>query len=254
VVDSTGRSFSDAKVRLLNPADQKVLYETKVVQGVFRIEPVAPQSYFVSIQLIGFREYAAAVSVGQDQSVDMGRIAMRFERPEEWIGGEPLFSAEDLADAHLPTVFGYRVMTVCEYLKIRSVAPLSYVLGVIVIGILVQTPQGSYLRQSCPESLRSGDYSWPNAIALEEYPGRRSIGGRVDWADFLPHLSRPSAEELDPRDREGRWAAFLGTLQTRGNLVAIPCGSGQYCAYGYGAISAPARLLYQVWHDFGAAK
>jgi hypothetical protein len=47
--------------------------------------------------------------------------------------------------------------------------------------------------------------------------------------------------------------SYFGRLQTRERLAAVPCGSGKLCGYGYGAISAPARLLYQSWHDFGAA-
>jgi P pilus assembly chaperone PapD len=76
VVDPNGQSFSGAKVLLLNPVDQKVLYETVVVQGTFRIEPVAPQSYFINIKALAFREHADAVSVAQDQAVDMGRITI----------------------------------------------------------------------------------------------------------------------------------------------------------------------------------
>ena len=254
VVDSNGQSFSGARVVLLNPVDQKVLYETTVVQGTFRIESIAPQSYFLGIQTPGFREYSDAVSVAQDEAVDMGRITMSLGRLEEWFGGEPTLSAEDLVDAHVRTVFGYRVMTVCEYLNLRSKAPLSYGFGVILIGILVETPQGSWLRQTCRDSLRSGDYPWPNGIALEAKPGYQNIPGNLDWANFLPHLARPSNEELDPRDREGRWVAFFGPLRTRDKLVVVPCGNGKQCGYGFGAISAPALLLYQKSHELGGTK
>jgi hypothetical protein len=254
VVDPKGGPISGASVLLLDPVDLKVLYETKVVRGTFRIDPIAPQSYFINIKALGFREYADSVSVAQEQAVDMGRITLSLGRLEEWFGGEPTLSAEDLVDAHVRTVFGYRVMTVCEYLNLRSATPLSYGFGVILIGILVETPQGSWLRQSCRDSLRSGDYSWPNAIALEPKPGYQNIPGNLDWANFLPHLARPSNEELDPKDREGRWVAFFGPLQTRGKLVAIPCGNGRQCAYGFGTISAPALLLYQKSHEFGGTK
>jgi hypothetical protein len=254
VVDPKGGAVSVGSVLLLDPVDLRVLYETEVVHGTFRFEPVAPQSYFLSVKTPGFREYSDSVSVAQDAAVDVGRITLILGRLEEWFGGKPELSAEDLVDSQVRTVLGYRVMTVCEYLRMRSVVPLSYGFGAILIGILVETPQGSYLRQSCHESLRSGDYSWPNAIALEVKPWSKSIPGHLDWADFLPHLRRPSDEELDPGDRNGRWAAFFGPLQTRGNLVSMSCGSGKRCANGYGAISAPARLLYQQSYDFGATK
>ena len=251
VVDLNGQSLMAAKVLLLNPVDQKVLYETTVVQGSFRFESVAPQSYFVSIHSRGFREYADSVSVAQEQAADMGRLTMSIGRLEEWFGGEPTLSAEYLVDSHVRTLAGIRLMTVCEYMNIRSQAPISYSwVGVTIIGILERTPQGSYLRQSCPDSLRSGDYSWLNAIALEEVAGSSSIPGRPNWVESL-HPTRPIDEELDPRDRKAHWAAFFGRLQTREKLVAVPCGDGKQCAYGFGAISAPARLLYQKWYDFG---
>jgi len=254
VIDPQGRPISRAQVLLLNPVDQKVLYETSVVQGTFRIDPVAPKSYFINIKALGFQEYADSVSVAQDQSVDMGRIAVKIGRLEEWCGGEPTSSAQDLVDAHVHTEQGYRMMTVCEYLNLRAKAPLSYGSGAIVIGILVQTPQGSWLRQSCRGSLRSGDYSWPNAIALEEDTSFTGTSGGLNWADFLPHLTRPGNEELDPRDRAGNWAAFFGPLRTRDKLVAVPCGNGEQCAYGFGAISAPAGLLYRKSYYFGEVK
>jgi hypothetical protein len=247
-----GQLIFDAKVRLLNPANQEVLYETSVVHGTFRIEPVEPGSYFLSVKAVGFRECADSVSVAQDQAVDMGRIAVRVgpTAPDIVLPPTPPLPKPGSVDEHVRFVHGIPVMTVCEYLNLRSVAPLVYPAGVIVIGILVQTPQGSRLQQSCRDSLRSGDYFWPNAIALE---GAGS--SRLNWADFLPNLTRPSNEELDPRDREGNWAAFVGRLETRdGRLAAAPCGSGKMCGYGYGAISAPAQLLYHDSYYFDRAK
>jgi hypothetical protein len=267
VVHKDGRPVLDgAKVLLLNPVDQKVLYETDAVQGAFRFESVAPQSYFVSVKTRVFADGTDAVSVAQDQAVDMGRITLygwrfqsRFYEQVQVVPApgsspwpkppEPVF-----IDAHIRDVHGHPVVTVCQYLNLISATPMSYGFGAIVIGILVETPQGSYLRQSCGDSLRSRGYSWPNAIALEEKPGDKIIPGNLDWADFLPRLSRPSDEELDPRDRGGRWAAFFGSLETRDKLVAVPCGNGKLCGYGYGAISAPARLLYRKSHEFGGTK
>ena len=254
VVDPNGQSIFEARVLLLNPVDQKVLYETRVERGTFRFDTVAAQSYFINVKALGFREHADSVSVAQDQAVDMGRIIVSLGRVEEWFGGEPTWSAEDLVDAHVRTLAGIRLMTVCEYMNIRSQAPISYSwVGVTIIGILERTPQGSFLRQTCPDSLRSGDYSWPNAIALEEIAGSNSIPASPNWVESL-HPTRPIDEELDPRDRKGHWAAFYGRLETRDKLVAVPCGNGKQCAYGFGAISAPARLLYQKWYDFGGTK
>ena len=268
VVDPYGQSFMTARVRLLNPADQKILYETDVSQGTFRIEPIAPQSYFVIIRAQGFMEYTDGVSVAQGQAADMGRLTLRiglvvesrFENrgiavvpaPGAEPSPTPPLPEPEFVDAHVRILAGVPVMTVCEYLDLRSQAPLSYSwVGVTIIGILERTPQGSFLRQSCRDSLRSGDHSWPNAIALEEIAGSVSIPGRPNWVESL-HPTRPMDEELDSRDRKAHWAAFFGRLQTREKLVAVPCGDGKQCAYGFGAISAPARLLYRKWYDFGA--
>jgi hypothetical protein len=92
-----------------------------------------------------------------------------------------------------------------------NAARLSYPQGAVVIGILVETPQGSYLRQSCRDTLRSGDHFWPNAIALEAYTGPSYFlaGG----SSVVPHSARPSNEALDPRDREANWTAFYGRLE-----------------------------------------
>jgi hypothetical protein len=163
----------------------------------------------------------------------------------------PIFLQREFVDSHVHIVFGIPTMTVCEYMKLRSIVPLSYDFsGVIIIGMLVETPKGKWLQQSCSESLRSGDYSWPNAIALEEAAEYTNLGYFSWEKDILPKLIRPSDEELDPRDREGHWAAFFGKLQTRNNLVVVPCDNGKQCAYGYGAISAPALLQYEHLYDF----
>jgi hypothetical protein len=262
VSDENGHLIFDAEVLLLNPADQRVLYRTSVEQGAFRIEPVEPRSYFLSVNATSFREYADSVSVAPDQAVDLGRIAVRMDLgiSHFWGGrwdiiARPKDSLPEpkTVDEHVRSVLGFPVLTVCEYLNLRSATPIWYP-DAIVIGIVVQTPQGSWLRQSCRDSLRSGDYAWPNAIALDAKTGPKIIPGRKNWADFLPHLTRPSNEELDPRDRDGNWAAFFGRLETRDKLVAAPCGNGKLCGYGFGAISAPARLLYQNSYYFGGAK
>jgi hypothetical protein len=120
---------------------------------------------------------------------------------------------------------------------------------------LVETPQGKWLEQSCRDSLYSEDYSWPNAIALKKAARHMNMGS-ISWEeDIIPEVIRPNNEELDPRDQGRRWVAVLGNrLQTRPNLTAVPCGNGKQCAYGYGAISAPALLQYEYLYDFGAIK
>ena len=150
VVDEAGNSIP-ARVLLSNPVDQKVLYATEALRGTFRFEPVAPQSYFVSVQAQGFREYADSVSVAQNQPADMGRITLRIGRLEEWFGGEPTLTAEYLVDAHVRTLAGIRLMTVCEYMNIRSKAPLSYSwVGVTIIGMTGADAAGQFVAAIVP--------------------------------------------------------------------------------------------------------
>jgi hypothetical protein len=256
VIDPDGSPSSGAGVSLRNPADQRAIYETTTDSlGTFRIDAVAPRSYFVVIRSRTFDgEYWDAVTVAPEQAVNLGKISFplpKYPLSEIYIdpATRPKRLDDDVRDVH-----GSRVLTVCQYLSFRAKEPLSYPTSVIVIGILVKTPEGSWLRQSCRESLRSGDYIWPNAIALEGETRSTRIPGPYGWADYLPHLSQPSDADMEASDRDGKWAAFIGRLETRDKLVAVPCGDGKVCANGYGPISAPARLIYKQSYEFPAPK
>jgi len=59
---SAGQAYFQGSSPFVNPVDQKVLYETSVVQGTFRIDPVAPKSYFINIKALGFQSTRTQVS------------------------------------------------------------------------------------------------------------------------------------------------------------------------------------------------
>lgn len=123
-----------------------------------------------------------------------------------------------------------------------------YFTPVLVIGIVKQTAEGSWLQQSCGDSLKSGDFVWPNAISLKEWGPQEkywSINNSKWENDFAKQLARLSNEKLDPRDRNGRWVAVYGVLDSRDQLVATPCGKGEICGCGYGPLSAPVQLTFQ---------
>jgi hypothetical protein len=140
---------------------------------------------------------------------------------------------------HIRHVNGTLVMTVCEFMKGKYALSASrYSYSIVIIGTLMQTPQGRWLQQSCNEQLKSGDFTWPTAVSLQADPK-----GRVWNTDVLNSVSRPPYEEINPRDRGHTWAAAYGRLDDRESLVAAPCGDdGKLCGYGFGPISAPAQL------------
>jgi hypothetical protein len=247
VVDSDGKVMHRAEVRLLNPADRKVLYETATVQGRVHFDAVAPQSYFLSVTFRGFIEHARSITVTPDEAVDAGKVVLE--------AGMIFFLDNVRSKLVWPEkrrlIAGYHALTVCEYLQLRSHAPYTEE-RLIILGILVQTPEGNYLRQTCSEHLHSGDFSWPDAIALEPAAGAQQRLvierlGRLEWSD----ADRPGNDEMAPSNRQGAWVAFFGNVVTMDDLVTAPCGNGKVCGYGYGPVSAPAMLRYLYWHHFG---
>jgi hypothetical protein len=135
---------------------------------------------------------------------------------------------------------GTLVMTVCELMKEKQALSASmYSYSMVIIGTLVQTQQGSWLQQSCSEPLKSRNFIWPAAVALD---GKRA-SDNLNTAE-VSLASRPHNEEIDPKDQGRTWAAAYGRLDDREDLVAAPCGDdGKLCGYGFGPISAPAQLM-----------
>jgi len=130
-------------------------------------------------------------------------------------------------------------MTVCEFMKEKPALSASiFAHSVVIIGILVQTPQGKWLEQSCSEPLKSGDFVWPAAVSLDVQGVQNPFNN-----DAINFMSKPPDEEIDPKDRGRTWAAAYGRLDEREHLVAAPCGDdGKLCGHGFGPISAPAQL------------
>jgi hypothetical protein len=235
------------EIQLLDPATLKIEKQTLTDEtGAFYFKNVKPGGYFVRISQIPFREHVAAVSVKNGQEIDIGKQILRLSQVIDAIfevnEGEKYREdrQKDFAKYdHIRHVNNTLVMTVCEFMKEKTALSASnYANDVVIIGTLVQTPQGSWLQQSCSEPLKSGDFVWPAAVSLEGRLGRRPFD--IDAINFV---SKPPDEEIDPKDRSRTWAAAQGRLDERENLVAAACGDdGKQCGYGFGPISAPAQL------------
>jgi hypothetical protein len=225
--------------------------------GAFYFSAVKPGGYFISMFIKGFREHAESVTVQEGQTVNVGKQILRIgllndellpvDIPPRPSGAEKL--------THIPKFYDAYTMTVCEFIKERpALSANRFPYQVIIMGTLVQTPNGSWLQQTCVDSLKSGNFIWPNAIALKEGNndvGKALIQGKSSWRVFPYRLNKPADKEIDPRDRSERWVAVYGELDTRDSLVAAPCGNeGRLCGYGYGAISAPVQLTYYNFHFF----
>jgi len=148
---------------------------TANMDGSFSFENLSSGEYIVNISKPGYYDHPVAISLKENESQDTGEhYLQRYPAENDFIleSGNAVENIEVTApsglDGQYPKISDIKVLTVCEYLKIRAVQPLTYVQwGVIIIGNLVQTPEGSWLQQSCGNSVKSGNHSWPDAIFLD---------------------------------------------------------------------------------------
>lgn len=272
-LDSATRTLfqSPVKVRLLNPLNQDVIKETNPDSELnFTFEDVRPGNYFISFAKYRLMEHVVLVSIEDGINIDIGKQYLLPERKCEgpftpckddghvqYFGsaGNPPEWNPDSVDAHIRSFDGTPLMNVCEYMKIRSMEPIDYpVRRAWVVGTLVETDQGSWLQQPCADSLKSGDFTWPNAITLVEdkrAQERHKIwletASKVGLSNLIPQIPQNVCED-DLWNEKGPCVAVYGRLETRDNLVATTCDSGKLCAYGYGPISAPAQLILDHIH------
>ena len=268
VFDLTYREpIPGASVQLLDTETRTVLWLAVTDRnGNFKFENIKPDHYFINSSIPGFYDQVATASVEEGETTDIGELRHRiYSYTDSYFtyrgiqvyksDGTPLMEPRDKTaiDAHLSSLHGIPIMSVCEYLEFRKKKPLYYKdPGVIVIGILEQTEQGSWLKQKCSNSLKSGDFIWPDAIMLKELEGPRGPFIRdFDWHnEYVPQLIRPFFNDMKLPDYSEQWVAVFGSLVTREDLVAAPCGEEQICGFGYGPISAPAQLNYRYIHYF----
>lgn len=74
----TGEGVNGAVIELLNKQSQKSNYYTTGYQGTFEIKSVAPATYTIKINFLGYKEYETEVKVA-DKEVDLGVIKFRHD-------------------------------------------------------------------------------------------------------------------------------------------------------------------------------
>jgi hypothetical protein len=147
-------------------------------EGLFMFGNLYPGEYIVKLSIPGYYDHPVAVSLREKESKNIGEQYLQLYPAEnDFLLEDPNTGKAILPtmsrpvpfppeiDSQHPMISAYRVLTVCDYLKMRAAHPLVYVQwGVIIIGNLVQTPTGSWLQQSCGNPVKAGDHSWPDAI------------------------------------------------------------------------------------------
>jgi hypothetical protein len=263
-----GSPLRDGTVQVLDALNQKIQYETTSEStGEFTVVNVKPGSYFINMNLFNrllFMDHPISISIKDNQTVNIGNQRLKLIPFTDTIGvpKNKLPNPPNLPLTAMEILDPYRqadgtpVMTVCEYMKIRSTEALYWHSTIFIVGILEQTTQGMWLKQTCNNNLRSGDFTWPNAIALQKSDNTMAIdnfikGLRLVNRDYNDIIKMPNYNAMDPKDRNGNWVAVCGSkLITRDGLVAAPCGNNNTCGFGYGLISAPAQLSYEDIHYF----
>jgi len=248
------------EVQLYDALIQKL--QTVIVKndGTFLFKNLGSGEYIINIVSTGNYDHPAVVLLGENESKDIGeqRLAPYPIYPSFFVDINailPKLYPIDI-DGQYPVISGHKVLTVCEYLKIRSNYPLfySYFQRVIIIGNLMQTSRGSWLQQSCENPVKSGAHAWPDTIFLgNKVDNIRETMGESDYPIILDSNSN-LLKETDKRfgksfiqnnsNSNNVAVAVIGQLTTRDNLVYVNCGEGKTCGFGHGPIAAPAQIEY----------
>ena len=144
----------------------------------------------------------------------------------------------------------YRLFTVCDVLKFKPFHWLHSVRAVI-IGNLVQTPEGSWLEGSCGNPIKSGSHTWQDAISVnfndaELNAHKQHIDVFDSWLNEEgDHFVKDFIKNYG-NGNNGVPVAVVGDLVVPDNLVYTKCGEKKTCGFGYGPIAAPLRI--DSWH------
>ena len=133
----------------------------------------------------------------------------------------------------------------------RADYPVAYMqFPVIIIGNLVKTPDGSWLRQSCGNPVKSGTHVWPDAIFLDDsnVDSEAVVNNPNNfWGRDLKETVNIYGKDYikNNSDNDGNAVVVIGRLRTSYNLVYVKCGEEKTCGFGYGPIAAPAQIEYR---------
>ena len=231
--------------------------------GSFSFKNLRSGEYFINISYTYdhpaamYYDHPVAVSLEENESKNIGRqqlLKFSTMKSDVWVidvKTVKLMESEWTAlfprelDSRYPvTSSGNKVLTVCQYLKMRTNYPLAYVDNVIIIGNLVQTPEGSWLQQSCGNPVKAGAHIWPDAISLNDVNVHKQGVDRyvydlkeTDYLHGRNYIQSNSSDDIVA-------VAVIGRLTTSDNLVYVKCGEEKTCGFGYGPIAAPAQIIY----------
>ena len=143
------------------------------------------------------------------------------------------------------------VLTVCEALN--SLGQHNGKL-VIVVGKLVGTDEGSWLREDCDEKIVTDTYTWAHIISLSYLRSEVEPPPRVP-RDFnwnrpllikkLNQVRRTTRLQILKQDNyTDRWFAVFGRFEVRLPLQVALGGGGKLFGSGFGHLNAaPAQLV-----------
>lgn len=236
--------------------------ETVIVNndGAFLFKNLSSGEYIINIVSTGNYDHPVVVLLGENESKDIGeqRLAPYPIYSSFFVdvnAGLPKLYPIDI-DRQYPVISGHKVLTVCEYLKIRPDYPLfySYFQRVIIIGNLMQSSEGSWLQQSCKNPVKSGAHTWPDTVFLgNKVDSIRETMVESDYTtvidsnnNVLKEANKRFGKEFIQNNSNNNYfaVAVIGQLITRDNLVYVKCGDEKTCGFGYGPIAAPAQIEY----------
>jgi len=245
-----------ATAQLYNPVTREIQMSVNIASsGYFSFGEITPGEYIVNISSPFYMDHPVAISVKEginvieeqilkySRSGSGGNIGYPVNAPAiEWQPSDE-FLKREAALGKQPSVSGYAIFTVCELLSVESFQWI-HTSSVIIIGNLVQTPEGSWLEQQCGNTLKSGTYSWPDAIFLKK---NSSDSKRLTF--ILEDVDKRFGKEFiqnNVNDDSVAVAVAGGRLIFSDDLVQIKCGEEKTCGFGYGPIAAPMQIDYEL--------
>lgn len=254
VVTPSGYSIAMADVHLYDPLTRKILLSSRSNRdGIFSFSEITPGNYLINISTGPYIDHPIAVSAKEGIN-DIGKQYLTGSKNVYYIPPpgrksdeeQKLLTVEPSPLIKYPMVSGYRVLTVCETLKHEP----KWIIGLkaIIIGNLIQTPEGNWLTQSCGNPIKSGEHIWPDTIFLNENIPTSAIYDKfMEGNDsILKEVIELVGKNIiqNNNSENNSVVVAIGTLVTGDNLVYVKCGEEKTCGSGYGSIAAPAQLNY----------
>jgi hypothetical protein len=185
--------------------------------GQFRFSGIEPGWYILSAVAPGFRQLAKSIRVEAGKDFDAGQLRLPIEP-------NPLLKLESSPGSE-------HVLTVCEALEGWD----RYNLETVVIVGIFKSGMDETLRQDCDHQLKTGEVTWPNAIALSNAatpPDKLREEIEKKRAQLLagyPPGAQPRSERI---------VGLYGRLALLAGLTSVVC-----CGGSVETTVAPARLL-----------